>query len=111
MSWLAEMRLRDKVDVVSGEKENLATKLANTKISGSVPRAFRKDAHLVEGALQTEGVVISLDSTAKQHYSAVVGSFPELRRVMWVDPSNEPGAVGRWLEQGAEHDSAFCLGG
>lgn len=110
MSWLAEMRLRNKVDMVDGEEGGLATRLASTKVSGSVPRAFREDAHLIDGALRTDRVVVSLDATARQQYSAVVELLPQLRRVMWVDPSNKPDAVMRWLEQGAEHDPASCLG-
>jgi hypothetical protein len=57
--WRAEMRTRNKVvDIADGQNEKLRNQLP-------MSRAILKDLHLIEAALATDKIVISLDDRAQ----------------------------------------------
>jgi hypothetical protein len=97
--WLAEMTSKAKV-------ENIAD-TPNDELRSQAPRtrSAQKDLHLVEAALATDKIVISLDDTARAELSV-----PAAAEVMWVHPVDEGGHVVYWLNNGAEPVDAWRLG-
>lgn len=89
--WLAEMRSKRKV-------ENFAD-VRNEELRADAPNtpSAQKDLHLIEAALATDRIVISLDEPAR-----VELSLKSTAEVMWVNPVNEGGHVIYWLNKGAE---------
>jgi len=98
-AWLAEMTSKGKVEAIPHiENEQLRAEAPGT-------RSAQKDLHLVEAALATDRIVISLDETAR-----VELSVPAAAEVMWVHPVDEGGHVVYWLNKGAEPVDAWKLG-
>ncbi|MGA2881051.1 MAG: hypothetical protein ABSG13_19040 [Bryobacteraceae bacterium] len=65
----------------------------------------QKDLHLIEAALATDKIVISLDARARAELSVQAAA-----EVMWIHPVDEGGHVIYWLNKGAEPVEAWRLG-
>ena len=98
-AWLAEMTSKAKV-------ENIAD-IPNEELRSQAPgtRSAQKDLHLVEAALATDKIVISLDDLARAELSVHAAAG-----VMWVHPVDEGGHVVYWLNKGAEPRDEWRLG-
>jgi hypothetical protein len=97
--WLAEMTSKGKIEAVPHfQNEQLRAEAPGT-------RSAQKDLHLVEAALATDRIVISLDETARAELSV-----PAAAEVMWVHPVDEGGHVIYWLNKGAETVNEWKLG-
>lgn len=72
--------------------------------------AVWKDACLVEAALDTDRVVVSLDDTVRVLLTLACEGVRELRAVAWVNPSKPDENAIPWLEQGARSEETRCLG-
>ncbi len=98
-AWLAEMASKAKV-------ENMAD-VPNEQLRAQAPgtRSAQKDLHLVEEALATDKIVISLDDLARTELSVRAAA-----EVMWVHPVDEGGRVIYWLNKGAEPVDEWKLG-
>jgi hypothetical protein len=68
-------------------------------------RSVQKDLYLVEAALNTDKIVISLDELAR-----VELALPTAAEVMWVNPVTDGGHVIYWLNRGAEQVEDWKLG-
>ena len=79
----------------------------NDELRVQVPgtASARKDLHLIEAALATDNIVISLDDRARTELS-----LPAAAEVMWVNPVDERGHVICWLNKGAEPIEEWKLG-
>ena len=98
-AWLAEMTSKAKVqDVADVRNEQLRAEAPNT------PSA-QKDLHLIEAALATDRIVISLDNRARTELAVHTAA-----EVMWVNPVDEGGHVIYWLNKGAEPVDEWKLG-
>src|SRR5579864_4197474 len=87
--WRAEMRTRKKVlDIADVQNEDLRRQVP-------VSRAVQKDLHLIEAALATDKVVVSLDDRA--HAALCVEATKE---VTWVNAVEEGGHAIYWLRDG-----------
>jgi hypothetical protein len=85
------MRSKRKVfDLVQVQHEELRTQL-NVSLT-----AIQKDLHLIEAALATDRVVISLDDRARGQLSVEA-----TKDVVWVNAVAEGGHVIYWLNHGA----------
>jgi hypothetical protein len=80
------------------------SRMSNCGLRRPVP-VPQKDLHLVEAALVTDRIVISLDETARAELSV-----PAAAEVMWVHPVDKGGHVVYWLNKGAEPIDAWKLG-
>jgi hypothetical protein len=97
--WLADMTSRGKVEeVVDAPNERLRAEAPAT-ISA------QKDLHLVEAALVTDKIVISLDDRARTELAVQAAAD-----VMWVHPVGEGGHVIYWLRNGAAPVREWMLG-
>jgi len=94
------MRSKRKViDVAEAENENVRAQL-----DASAP-AVRKDLHLVEAALATDQIVVSLDDQARANLSVEA-----TREVMWINAVDEGGHAVYWLDHGANPVERWMLG-
>lgn len=64
------------------------------------------DLHLIEAALATDGIVVSLDDTVAGHLHDMRTSVSQLRQVIWINPTRAPAKCITWLQQGAEEQQA-----
>jgi hypothetical protein len=98
-AWLAEMRSRAKAeDVADVRNEEMRDQAPGT------PSA-QKDLHLIEAALNSDRIVISLDDRARAELSV-----PAAAEVMWVNPVSEGGHAIYWLNKGAAPVKEWMLG-
>lgn len=64
-----------------------------------------KDLPIIEAALRTDNIVVSLDEEAR-----VAFQLPELNAITWANPVRERERIRIWLEAGAEPVEAWKLG-
>ncbi len=64
-----------------------------------------KDLPLIEAALRTDNIVVSLDERAREAFQLL-----ELSVIIWVNPVRESLLMEPWLEQGAPVVDAWKLG-
>jgi hypothetical protein len=71
-----------------------------------------KDLRLIEAAIATDRIVISLDdNTARKFFGRVAVQVDELKEIVWVNPAKiEQEKPIEWLEKGAEAQSDRLLG-
>jgi hypothetical protein len=97
--WRAEMRSRGKIVSL--------TIVLNESLRSQVPAtgAVQKDLHLIEAALVTDRIVISLDDNARASFRVDAA-----KEVIWVNPVAEGGHVIYWLNKGASNVEEWKLG-
>ena len=71
--------------------------------------AMLKDVHLLEAALQTDGIIISRDAV-RQLFVALAIREGEIRRIIWINPTIDYEQVIIWLNNGAPYDEKRTLG-
>jgi hypothetical protein len=68
--------------------------------------AMLKDVHLLEAALATDKRIISNDDRARNSFRPI----PDVRLVLWVNPSRPEEKAVEWLNSGAGIESYRRLG-
>jgi hypothetical protein len=93
--------------MTSKAKVEAIADVQNEKLRAEAPGTVsaQKDLHLIEAALATDNVVVSLDDKARAELSV-----PAAAEVMWVHPVDEGGHVIYWLNKGAEPVDEWKLG-
>ncbi len=109
--WLRAMREATKVDLkeVPPDSGLRAAILALAQDEGHA-KAMLKDAHLVEGAIKADLVVVSLDERARRHFKTAARLVPSLRQVVWVNPVERDENALEWIKNGAVPEASRCLG-
>jgi len=97
--WLAEMTSKRKVEDIADLPNELLRRQAPAR------RSVQKDLYLVEAALNTDRIVISLDELARGELALAAAA-----EVMWVNPVAQGGHVTYWLNKGAESVEEWMLG-
>ncbi len=93
---IADQTLRDKLDKVAESDR---------------PReAMWKDCHLLEAAIATDKIVISLDEKARNPFDKAAKSIKELQEIMWVNPDKSEENTLVWLSNGAAIEKQRQLG-
>lgn len=97
--WRAEMQSRKKIVAVRDvENEDVRRQV-------QMSTAVLKDLHLVEAALATDRIVVSLDDRARADLRVEA-----TREVMWVNAVLEGGHAVYWLRNGAPDKEEWKLG-
>lgn len=97
--WRAEMRSRDKIiDITVVKNDQVRRQLVMTT-------AVQKDLHLIEAALETDKIVVSLDDRAQAQLRVEA-----TKDVMWVNAVLEGGHAVYWLRNGAPVVEEWKLG-
>lgn len=84
--WRVQMYARKKVKRVKSTSSLSARIAGLPDIEERAMKAMLKDVHLIDAALCGDGVVISMDETAKGYFASVVENNFELKRVRWLNP-------------------------
>ena len=109
--WRSSMFARKKVARHKvAQNDAFRTRIQNLDFSEKERAAVLKDAHLIEAALETDLVVVSLDETARGLLRKVAQSTKPLKQVLWVNPTHDEEHSIEWLEGGAKGEEARQLG-
>lgn len=93
-TWLATMWGMKKVERNRSDPIGLDT----AAIDEPARQIALKDLHLVEAALATDRIIVSLDKTARNVFAELSHQLLELSDIIWVDPSD--GSLSDWLTGG-----------
>ncbi len=88
------MVARKKVDFISNVKdEGLRREILITAASDKDREEMEKDLHLIEAALATDHIVVSLDETAKEYFAKAAKHVVKLRQIAWINPHQDNDAI------------------
>ena len=113
--WLRQMVAKKKLyacDITLDDE--LWTQIESHAKTDKDREAMEKDLLLIEAAIATDKIVISLDEKVKELFIKAAADIERLKQVAWVNPdvenTEEKGAIA-WLKNGAEIESQYLLGG
>jgi hypothetical protein len=72
--------------------------------------AMLKDMLLIEAALHTDRIVVSLDETVRKLFQQATEKILALKRIAWVNPCKSEETSIDWLQNGAELERERLLG-
>lgn len=72
--------------------------------------AMIKDLLLIEAALVTDKIIVSLDEIVRKLFDRAAEQVEELRNIVWVNPAKPEEQVISWLESGAAAELERMLG-
>ncbi|MEP0858722.1 hypothetical protein [Trichocoleus sp. DQ-U1] len=110
--WRAQMVARKKFEYLDIPINNELWEKVETFAPTDKQRGeMIKDLHLIEAAIATDKIVISLDdNTARCFFSRASVQVDELKDIVWVNPDKtEEEKPIEWLENGAEPESDRLL--
>jgi hypothetical protein len=98
-TWRAEMLSLGKVVNIE--------EIPNERVRSQVPkrRAVQKDLHLIEAAIATDNVVVSLDDRAHADFRVEAAA-----NITWVNALDAGGHAAYWLRKGAKPVKRWKLG-
>ena len=102
--WRAMMLSRRRLEFVktlkstSGLRRAVTTHLADH----SAHKAALKDVHLVALALQADESILSRDGTARGLFATISEGETRLRKLLWIDPTQQPNEALAWLRNESE---------
>jgi hypothetical protein len=73
-------------------------------------KAMQKDFHLLEAALATDQIVISLDEIVRALFDRAAVNVVALKNVVWVNPDKSIEEPIAWLKKNAKPDRKRMLG-
>ena len=111
VGWLAAMRSKRKLITVTPEPGNHMELIlgANDWAINEIA-AMEKDMLLILAALETDELIASGDSTARDLFAKAANSVDRIARIIWVNPIAENDHCGEWLKSGARYDATLTLG-
>ncbi|MEK6324843.1 MAG: hypothetical protein AABN33_24635 [Acidobacteriota bacterium] len=105
------MRSKNKLfDPGVSSSNKLRKKMERTAVNNRDREAILKDAHLIEAAIATDSIVISLDETARRLFVEATKTVDALRDLVWVNPENSDEGSIDWLVKGANVENKRRLG-
>jgi hypothetical protein len=113
VTWLAAMRTKRKVVTVYPEAGgSYVVRIQDA--SGFTPQqiaAMEKDLLLVLAALETDNLIASCDSKARNLFARAAVQMEDIKNIVWVNPNDETDRCSDWLKSGARQASERSLGG
>ena len=101
-TWLKSMIAKKRFNYVKPSVDKaLCYKIEKTATNKKACEDIRKDFHLLEAALETDRIIISLDETVRQHFTQAAPSVGEIRDIVWVNPERTEEQPLPWLRDGA----------
>lgn len=103
--WLVQMYSRRRVDHIPlPDNSELHKKIFSDSADREDDRcyeAIQKDLILLDPALATDKIVVSLDERVRACFALAARSTGELRSLVWVCPGNDAEEAVEWLRAGA----------
>ncbi|CAD5938778.1 hypothetical protein [Planktothrix agardhii] len=87
----------------------LRNKLEQLDIPHKTREAIWKDICLVEAAIATDKIIVSLDDKVRDYLVEVSENIPEVKLILWLNPDKESNSI-KWLEDGAILENKRLLG-
>ncbi len=110
--WRSSMVAKKKL-VYYGEivvDDRLWSKVEDSTEFNNQREAMIKDIRLIEAALVTDKIVISLDDKVRKLFAKVAVEVTDLKDIVWVNPAKAEENAIAWLENGAEPEEERKLG-
>lgn len=108
--WRVSMVKLGKVDPLATQADvDLRQAIREAAPEEKVAEKMLKDVRLIEAAQLADGIVISLDDNARDHFARIAARVSELSKVIWVNPAKEPDGCLSWLERGAPKEKSRQL--
>lgn len=109
-NWLVRMASKKLWHVLTPEPDSGLTNLLHALDCTDKARAeMLKDVHLLENALATDDVVLSLETNVLALFTTHAEALKIPRPVAWVNPVDEPKACMTWVAAGAPVARARCV--
>ena len=112
-TWRRTMIAKKKLVIIGEltENKNLWDKIEKNTEKENDRQAMYKDFLLIEAALATDKIVISLDENAHSPFAKVSLKVGKLRDIMWINPDKvEEEQPIQWLKDNAPREQKRCLG-
>lgn len=90
--------------------DKLRLKLDSIRVGNLDKEAMLKDMHLIEAALVTDKIVVSLDETVRRLFDASALILGDLKNTVWINPGIIEEKPVTWLEAGARNEKHRRLG-
>jgi hypothetical protein len=92
------------------------TSLFRTCIKQNAPTAkclaaMDKDAHLIELALAGDKRIVALDEVVRAHFRELSRYYPDLKKVLWANPTKTDDDAAEWLARNAPRERKLMLAG
>ena len=108
--WLARMKSRKLWHVLAPEPDSgLAARAKKIACTAEVRQEIVKDLHLLENALATDKVVLSMETNVFRLFSEHKKVLKVPEPVAWVNPTDDIEACVAWIAGGAEVGKARCV--
>lgn len=110
-AWRPQMVARKKVCYVDAPvNDQLRRKIQSVATTRNQSDAMLKDTHLIEAAMHTDRMVVSVDETVRRLFAVAAGSIAELTTIVWLNPSMTDEKPIAWLNDGARPEKTRFLG-
>lgn len=118
LRWLSAMTRQSKIEMISSPHNDIlrdklisliGKQIGKYRVTKETYAKMLKDWHLLEAALVTDKVILTLDKV-RFHYKAISAQFNEIRTITWVNPDGLEEEAVSWLEAGARPDAHRMLG-
>lgn len=83
------------------EDSSLRTRIRESSNDSGIVNLLLKECHLIEAALATHKIVISIETNCRDHFRNVSHAIKELRGIGWVNPTVPADNAVEWLASGA----------
>ena len=110
LEWQKSMFARKKLERLDiGESLQLRKRICKASENEKQEAAMIKDCHLIEAALETDKIIVSLDETAREALRKASQSVADLRNICWVNPMLPEEKGLEWLGNNAPNEAARRL--
>lgn len=108
--WITRMASAKLWHVLSPEPDSgITDRIYQLECTAPARQEMLKDAHLLENALATDDVVLSMETNVLRLFCTHVQALQVPRPVAWVNPTEDVKACVVWIEAGAEVEKARCV--
>ncbi|MEL5994596.1 hypothetical protein [Hymenobacter segetis] len=108
--WLVRMKAKKLWHILAPEPDSgLAARAKKIACTEAVRQEILKDLHLLENALTTDKVVLSMETNVFDLFSEHKKVLKVPHPVAWVNPKDDIDACVAWIEAGADVAKARCV--
>ncbi len=108
--WRTSMVARKKIDVIQSPQNDVLRQQINDAIIDPKKESdAAKDVHLIEGAVVSDHIIVSLDDNVRTIFHEISSSIPSLKDIAWVNPNKFADQSREWLEAGAPKREKLLL--
>jgi len=110
--WFLLMTSKRKVHKIEEEtySQDVRDNLEESQDTDSQKKAVLKDAFLVEAALKTDLIIVSLDEKLKELLKRSIPAISDVKTILWVNPTRKTVSLLEWLEAGAPFEKKWTVG-